>query len=115
VKLKLPQPGTYGVTEAEGTPAELAEFVRALGKEQQAAPPILIPTVWTLDVCPMGGAHQYPLAWWSVSPPACEKCFQAQAVPPQWTVTWVDQEVSPNPMPPCRTTTILGKASDGNS
>ncbi len=104
MKLKLPQPGYYGQTEVEGTPEELAEFLKALGTASQA--PVLIPTMWTLDVCPMGGRHEYPEAWWSVSPPACKKCNQPSASPPPWTVSW-SETYQTNPMPPCRSQTIV--------
>jgi len=29
------------------------------------------------DQCPMGGQHDYPAVWMSVSPPACSKCGRA--------------------------------------
>jgi hypothetical protein len=102
MKLRLPQPGYYGVTEAEGTPEELAAFFKALGTVPQA--PVLIPTMWVRDACPMGGVHEYPELWWSSSPPACKKCNLASPTPPLWTVTWSGSE---NPTPPCRTETVI--------
>jgi hypothetical protein len=108
MKLKL-HPGTYAEYEVEGTPAEVAEFVRALGKEPPAPLPISIPSVFVpLDVCPLGdGVHRYPAVWLSVSPPTCEKCgMPGKWVQPQWTVTWDSCLDQKNPMPPCSTETV---------
>jgi len=102
MKLKLPQPGHYGNVEAEGTPEELAALLKALGTAPQA--PILIPTMWTLDVCPQGGAHEYPEAWWSISPAPCKKCGQTMWQQPHFEVTWSDRA---DPNAPCHTTQTI--------
>jgi hypothetical protein len=88
------------VIELEGTAAELAPFLEP-PKPQVTVGPAHEPSVtapnigrlidelmrgqrqeqpWTLtpyvynDMCPMGGPHDYPTVWMSVSPPACSKC-----------------------------------------
>jgi hypothetical protein len=106
VKLKM-NPGSYAEYEIEGTPAEIAELLRALGKEPPAVfqwGPVSVPTVWTFpDVCPLdGAAHRYPAVWNGLNPPPCEKCGQA---PPNLIATWTYTEVVTNPAMPLPTTT----------
>jgi hypothetical protein len=38
------------------------------------------------DGCPMGGYHDYPQVWMSVSPPACSKCGKGTGISPYSTV-----------------------------
>jgi hypothetical protein len=100
MKLKY-WPGTYAPAEVEGTPAEVAELLKALGTGQPVAAPILIPTIWTVDGCPQGGVHEYPTAWWSLTPPPCQKCGKvSEWKEPTWTVEL-------NPQLPLATETVI--------
>lgn len=41
------------------------------------------------DECPMGGRHDYPQPWHSVTPPFCKKCGkQAPDFKPVWTTSY---------------------------
>jgi hypothetical protein len=97
VKAKI-KVGAFDV-ELDGTPSELATVLTAL-QTAPTTPPVFVPTFQLLDPCPMGGAHEYPEWWLSVSPPHCTKCG---SLSPNWYTFQVDQQVT-NPMPPCRTT-----------
>lgn len=39
------------------------------------------------DMCPMGGPHDYPLMWMSISPPPCSKCGKSSGPRPNTTFT----------------------------
>jgi len=107
VKLRLKR--LFQDIEVEGTPEECAAFVKALETVQLTSPlslpnpPVFVPTFQILDVCPQGGAHEYPEVWMSVSPPACRKCGQASASQPYWTVT---TELVRNPATPYTVTKV---------
>jgi hypothetical protein len=88
MKAKVLNSGCYGESlELEGTPEEIAAFLKARKTEPTATPPVFVPSFYILDVCPQGGAHEYPQAWWSVSPPACQKCGQVSAAPPPYEMS----------------------------
>lgn len=38
------------------------------------------------DMCPMGGPHEYPQVWMSISPLACSKCGKAPGPPLDTTI-----------------------------
>jgi hypothetical protein len=91
--IQVPNPVVFQQVEIEGTPEEIAEFVKALGKDAPGLLPwgqvATVPSMWVLpDVCPLdGGAHRYPTIWMSVSPAACEKCGRQAAQVSTFQVT----------------------------
>jgi hypothetical protein len=84
--------------EIDGTPSEIATVLTALQTAPQE-PPVFLPQFSLIDPCPAGGQHEYPTAWWSVSPPPCTKCGLAAWPLDSYTIGYGQT----NPMPPCRT------------
>jgi len=107
--------GDGTVIEMEGTAAELASIIdptllpkvtltppanpacpglgdkESIGKliDVPYQPQYPLPDPWPSfvynDMCPMGGAHDYPTVWMSVSPPACSKCGKGTGIAPSTT------------------------------
>jgi hypothetical protein len=74
-----------------GDMGSIGKLIDELMKGSKDAPyqpqyPLPWPQIIYNDMCPMGGSHEFPQVWMSITPPACSKCGRSMGQAPSTTV-----------------------------